>query len=156
MKNENDMKYSKKVSSKLNDLLEKNYDTEKNYKFAAENVNDPQLKSFFNERAQERYDFGHELKSEIRNFGESPEKGSSVGGDVQRTWMNLKTNLSSNKAESLLEETVRGEKAAVEEYNEVLKNSEIPPSTENILMKQRNAITAALNQVKSFEQREQS
>lgn len=148
------MKYSEEVSGKLNELLEKNYDTEKNYKFAAENVQDPQLKSFFNERAQERYDFGHELKSEIRNFGESPDKGSSLKGDAQRTWMNLKTNFSSNKAEALLEETIRGEKAAVEEYNQVLQEGTIPPSTQNILMKQRNAITDALNRVKSFEQRE--
>lgn len=147
------MKYSEKIADKLNDLLAKNYDTEKNYKYAAENVKDPQLKSFFNERAQERYDFGHELKSEIRSFGESPDKGSSFEGDVQRSWMNLKTTFSGNKEEAVLEETVRGEKAAVEEYNEVLHSPEIPPSTQNILMKQRNAITAALNKVKSLEQR---
>lgn len=146
------MKYAEEVSNKLNSLLEKNYDTEKNYKFAAENAKSPRLKSFFNERAQERYDFGHELKSEIRNFGEVPDKGSSFTGDIQRSWMNLKTNLSSNKEEALLEESIRGEKAAVEEYNEVLKDKNIPPSTENILLKQRNAITAALNKVKSLEQ----
>lgn len=147
------MKYSEEVAGRLNDLLEKNYDTEKAYKSAAESVKDPQLKSFFNERAQERYDFGHELKSEIRNFGVSPDKGSSFSGDVQRSWMNLKTNLSSDKEEAVLEEMVRGEKAAVKEYNEVMEATEIPPSTKNILMKQRNAITAALNQVKSMEQK---
>lgn len=146
------MKYSESISEKLNDLLEKNYDTEKTYRYAAENVKDPGLKSFFNERAQERYDFGHELKSEIRNYGEVPEKGSSIKGDVQRSWMNLRTTFSSDKTEVLLEETLKGEKAAVEEYNEVLSNSDIPPSTQNILMKQRNGITAALNQVKSLEQ----
>ena len=145
------MNYAEKVAGKLNNLLEKNYDTEKGYRYAAENVANPQLRSFFNERAQERYDFGHELKSEIRNYGESPEKGSSFTGDVMRSWMNLKTHLSSNKEEALLEETVRGEKAAVEEYNEILKDNDIPASTQNVLMKQRNAITAALNKVQSLE-----
>ncbi len=147
------MKYAEEVSAKLNNLLEKNYDTEKGYKYAAENVKNPELKSFFNERAQERYDFGHELKSEIRNYGESPEKGSSFTGDVMRSWMNLKTHLSSNKEEAVLEETVRGEKAAVEEYNEVMKELDLPASTQNVLMKQRNAITAALNKVTSLELR---
>lgn len=145
------MKYAEEVSAKLNNLLEKNYDTEKGYKYAAENVNNPELKSFFNERAQERYDFGHELKSEIRNFGESPEKGSSFTGDVMRSWMNLKSHISSNKEEAILEETIRGEKAAVEEYNEVMKDVDMPASTQNVLMKQRNAITAALNKVQSLE-----
>lgn len=147
------MKYAEEVAEKLNSLLEKNYDTEKGYKYAAENVENPELKSFFNERAQERYDFGHELKSEIRNFGENPEKGSSFTGDVMRSWMNLKTHISSNKEEAILEETVRGEKAAVDEYNEVMKEVDMPPSTQNVLLKQRNAITAALNKVKSLELR---
>ena len=146
------MKYTEEVSEKLNDLLEKNYDTEKNYKFAAENTKNPELRAFFNERAQERYDFGHELKSEIRNYGEVPEKGSSFTGDLQRTWMNLKTNLSSNKEEALLEESARGEKAAVEEYNDVLEDRNLPPTTETILRKQKDAITAALNKVRSLEQ----
>ncbi|CAN5313066.1 hypothetical protein BH23BAC2_BH23BAC2_21460 [soil metagenome] len=146
------MKYTKEISNRLNDLLEKNYDTEKNYKFAADNVKSPELRAFFNERAQERYDFGHELKSEIRNYSEEPDKGSSITGDLHRTWMNLKTNLSSNKEEALLEETARGEKSAVEEYNEVLKDKNLPPTTENMLRKQKDAITAALNKVRSLEQ----
>lgn len=147
------MKNSEEVTNKLNDLLEKNYDTEKNYKFAAENVKDARLKAYFEERATERYDFGHELKSEIRSFGHSPDKGSSVQGDIQRSWMNLKTKFSSDNEEAILEEAVRGEKQAVEEYNEVLSDTNIPPSTANVVMKQRNAITAALNKVKSLESR---
>jgi len=145
------MSYSNEISKKLNELLEKNYDAEKGYKLAAEKVKNERLKSFFSERAQERYDFGHELKSEIRNFGENPEKGSSLAGDAHRTWMNLKASLSNDKDESVLEEAIRGEKAAVEEYEDILKESEIPASTGNILMKQKNAIVASLNEVKSLE-----
>lgn len=66
--------------------------------------------------------------------------------------MNLKTTFLSDKTDVLLEEIIRGEKAAVEEYNEVLSDTNIPPSTQNILMKQRNGITAALNELKSLEQ----
>ncbi len=145
------MKYSEDVAKKLNDLLEKNYDAEKGYKFAAEKVKNPQLQSFFSERAKERYDFGHELKSEIRNFGEAPEKGSSLAGDAHRTWMNLKTSLSSDNEEAFLEETVRGEKSAIEEYNDVLKDTNLPASTVSILKKQRDSMTASLNKVKSME-----
>ncbi len=145
------MSYSSEVSKKLNELLEKNYDAEKGYKLAAEKVKDERLKNFFSERAQERYDFGHELKSEISNFGENPDKGTSIKGDVHRSWMNLKTSLSNDKDEAVLEEAVRGEKAAVEEYEAILKESDIPASTGNILMKQKNAIVASLNEVKTLE-----
>ncbi len=145
------MKYSEEVAHKLNELLEKNYDAEKGYKFAAEKVKNPKLQSFFSERAKERYDFGHELKSEIRNFGEAPEKGGSFAGDAHRAWMNLKTSFASDKEEAVLEEAVRGEKAAIEEYNDILKDTNLPPSTGNILTKQRNSITESLNKVKSME-----
>ncbi len=145
------MSYSSEISKKLNELLEKNYDAEKGYKLAAEKVENERLKSFFSKRAQERYDFGHELKSEIKNFGEEPDKGSSLAGDAHRTWMNLKASLSGDKDEAVLEEAIRGEKAAVEEYEDILKDSDIPASTANILLKQKNAIVAALNEVKTLE-----
>lgn len=145
------MSYSNEVAAKLNELLEKNYDAEKGYKLAAEKVKNENLKSFFAKRAQERYDFGHELKNEIRNFGESPDKGTSLAGDAHRSWMNLKASLSGDKDESVLEEAIRGEKAAVKEYEKAIDVSEIPASTANILMKQKNAIVAALNEVKALE-----
>ncbi|MCH4822737.1 PA2169 family four-helix-bundle protein [Gramella lutea] len=145
------MSYSNQIAEKLNELLQKNYDAEKGYKLAAEKVKNERLKSFFSERASERYDFGHELKSEIRNFGENPEKGTSLAGDAHRSWMNLKASLSNDKDEAVLEEAVRGEKSAVEEYENILKESELPASTGNILLKQKNAIIASLNEVKALE-----
>ena len=59
------MKNSEKMTYKLNELLTKNYDAEAGYKKAAEMVSQPQLKQFFETQAQHRYDFGHELKTEI-------------------------------------------------------------------------------------------
>ncbi|WP_289022608.1 PA2169 family four-helix-bundle protein [uncultured Salegentibacter sp.] len=144
------MNYSEKVAGELNTLLKKNKDAEKGYQYAAENAQDPQLKAFFSERAQERYDFGHELETEIRDFGENPERGSSLAGEAHRTWMNLKSSLSSNKDEAALEEAVRGEQVAADEYEEVLKNPEIPPTTANLLLKQKNGIVAALNKLKGI------
>lgn len=145
------MSYSNEISKKLNELLEKNYDAEKGFKNAAEDVKNEQLKIFFKEKAQQRYEFGHELKSEIRNFGDTPDKGTSIKGDAHRVWMDLKSALSRDNEEAVLEEAIRGEKAAVEDYNEVIAEREMPPSTANLLIKQRNAIERTLNKVKNFE-----
>ncbi len=145
------MEYSEEIADRLNDLLEKNYDSEKGFKNAADDVKNERLKTFFRNKAQERYDFGHELKSEIRNFGKSPEKGSSVKADAHRTWMNLKAALSGDKEEAVLEEVKRGEKLAVEDYNKVIKEVELPPSTENLLIKQKNAFQKTLEEVKALE-----
>ncbi len=148
------MKYSEKIADKLNDLLEKNYDSEKGYKLAEEKVNDPRLKEIFKSRAQNRYDFGHELKAEIRNYGESPDKGTSIKGDLHRSWMNIKSSFSSNKEEAILEEAIRGEKAAVADYDSAIAEEDLPLSTKELLIKQRDHIKDALEQVKTLERKE--
>ena len=145
------MSYTKEVSNKLNNLLEKNYDAEAGYKTAKENVKSTRLKDFFASQAQERYNFGHELKSEIKSFGQEPDKGTSLTGDAHRTWMNIKSTFSADNEESVLEEAIRGEKAAVEDYNEVINDNTLPASTRNVLTKHRDNIQTALNKVERME-----
>jgi len=145
------MKYTDKMTNKLNELLTKNYDAEKGYKKAAEIVENPKLKQFFETEAQVRYDFGHELKSEIRNFGETPEKGTSTTGDLHRTWMDIKSTFTSNDEEAILKEVEKGEKSAVDEYNEVVNDTTLPPTTKRILTKQVSNIENTLQNVKNFE-----
>ena len=69
------MSYTEEMGKKLNELLEKNYDAEAGYKNAAEKVANPALKNYLLSRAQDRYDFGHELKEELRQMGQEPDKG---------------------------------------------------------------------------------
>ncbi len=145
------MKYTEEMSNKLNELLEKNYDAEKGYKKAADKVDNSKLKEFFNEQAQKRYDFGHELKTEIRNYGESPEKGGSTKGSMHRAWMDIETAFSSNNEETILEEVQTGEKAAIEDYNDVIKDTTLPPTTQKILTNQRDTIQNACESAKNFE-----
>lgn len=145
------MKYSEKISNKLNELLTKNYDAEAGYKLASENVKNNTLKEYFNRRAKERYDFGHQIKNEIKVYGETPDKGTSLKGDAHRLWMNVKSTLSKDNEESILEETIRGEKNAIEEYNNILQEPNMPPTTESILKAQRDTIKSALEEVKAFE-----
>ena len=145
------MKYTEKMSSKLNELLEKNYDAEKGYKKAAEIVENTKLKQFFETQAQNRYDFGHELKTEIRNYGETPDKGTSATGDMHRTWMSIKSTFTSNDEEAILDEVQKGEESALEEYNEIINDTTLPPTTQKILTNQRNSIQDALRSAKNFE-----
>ena len=102
------MKYTEDISKRVNDLLEKNYDAEKGYKKAAEIVDNNKLKQFFNEQAQNRYDFGHQLKSEIENFGETPDKGGSTKGSMHRTRMDTKSTFTSKDEQAILNEVKTG------------------------------------------------
>jgi len=126
------MKYTEKISNKLNELLEKNYDAEKGYLNAAENVESPKLKIFFKNRASERSQFAKELRTEILVHGQIPEDDGSFKGTMHRNWMTLKSLFSSNDEEAILEEAIRGEKANLEEYKEILLDDVFAPSTKKI------------------------
>ena len=139
------MGYSKIISNKLNELLEKNYDAEKGYLNAANNIDSPRLKMFFKERASERSEFAKNLRTEILSYGQIPEDDGSLKGAAHRNWMSLKSLFISNDKEAILEEAVRGEKASLVEYSEILKESSFAPSTRKMLENQKQQIQSAIN-----------
>ncbi|MDV7139543.1 PA2169 family four-helix-bundle protein [Maribacter sp. TH_r10] len=143
--------YTETISEKLNDLLEKLNDAEKGYKKAAENTNHPLLKPYFQKRSKERHDFGLTLKSEIEQFGEDAENSGSITGAIHRAWMDTKAFFSTDDAEAMLEESIRGEKAAVSDYKEVLEDTSLPPTTAILLRKQLSQIIFDLNNIKTLE-----
>ncbi len=145
------MNYTDNIGNKLNELLEKNYDAEAGYKLAKEKVEDSRMKNFFDTQQKERYNFGHELKTEMKTFGQEPEKGTSLKGDAHRMWMNIKSTFSNDNQEAMLEEAIRGEKKAVEEYTEIINDSTLPASTKTILTKHRDRIQSTLKSINVME-----
>ena len=147
------MKYTVDMSNKLNELLERTYDAEKGFKQVAEKVDNKTLREFFLDRAKQRFNFGQELKSEILSFGQAPDKGGSTKGTLHRSWIDFKSLFTSNKEEAMLKEVHRGEKEAIATYNDILQNKDfvLPPSTEGLLMRHRNAIRETLETADIFE-----
>lgn len=143
--------YTEKVGDKLNDILEKTYDAEKGFKKAANNTDNLALKNYFENKANQRYDFGHELKNEIAGFGQKVDKGDSLTGKAHRAWMDIKALFSSDDAEAMLEEAIKGEKAALDEYKDVLKETSLPSSTSALLTSQKNTIENGLSNIKTLE-----
>ncbi|MFK7936908.1 MAG: PA2169 family four-helix-bundle protein [Saprospiraceae bacterium] len=142
------MENSKAIDA-LNDLITKNYDAERGYQEAAEDVDDILLKSYFHQRARNRYDFGHDLKDEIRTLGGKPEKGTSVAGDLHRVWMDIKSSFTSQDEVAILNECKRGEEYAIEEYEEALKNNELPISARTLISSQLNKIRSTVRGLES-------
>ncbi len=137
----------------LNELIEKNYDAEKGYKEAVTDVENHEIKDFFTKSVQQRYDFGHELKAEIAKLGGTPEKGSSVVGTLHRIWINLKAMVTSHDAVAVLNECQTGEKAAIEDYEKVLKVEEVPMEAKIVIRKHLQLIRASLEHLESMKKR---
>ena len=139
-----------KVVSLLNDLLTKNYDAEKGYKEAAEKIEHTSLKSYFTEQAQNRYDFGHEIKALIAKYGGEPDKGTSITGDLHRVWIAIRDAFTSGD-KAIFDEAVRGEESFSAEYGEMLTDEILPTDMKDMVRKQKNSVDKALTSLKMMD-----
>jgi uncharacterized protein (TIGR02284 family) len=142
------MAQQKEVISTVNGLIETLKDGEKGFKEAAEAVKDPQLKSLFQEYAQQRSRFATELQTQARSLGESdPEKTSSTAGAMHRAWINLKSAVTSGDDKAILSECERGEDSAVHEFEEAMQDGLTSP-LRDIVSRQFSEIKSAHDRVK--------
>ncbi len=140
------------VVNNLNELLEKNYDAEKGFKKALEDSKNPSLRNFFKQQAVIRNRFKTEIEKELHDLNAHPKiKEGSTTGTLHRVWIDLKTALSGNDDEAVLEECIRGEKASVKEYEEKLKKVHFPPNIKEMLKAQLHEIKNTVSTVKRLE-----
>ena len=135
----------------LQELLEKNYDAEKGFTKAMTDAKNPSLKAFLQRQAAQRSRFANELSDIILNLNEKPNESGSATGTLHRAWIEIKTSLSGDKDEAVLEECIRGEKASVDEYHDRLQKYDFPLGISDILTKQADDISATLSKVKTLE-----
>ncbi len=137
--------------SALNQLLEKNYDTEQGYKNALLETNNERLKLYFKRQAASRSRNANELDKAIRDLNETPVKSGSTEGAIHRTWMDFKTAIVGKDDEAILEECIRGDEAAVSEYQDILDNQNYLHETKDVLRYQLDGIQNTLNTIKKLE-----
>ena len=139
------LEYTEVMEGRLEDLLEKNKDAEKLFEKAAEHANSGDLKDFFSQKSVERNGFGYDLKIEMKSFALDGDKEGTAGGMLQRGWIDVKAFFSNNNDKTMLKEAINGEKAALEDYREVLEMPNLPSSTEVLLTQQMGTISANLS-----------
>ncbi|MBW8201145.1 ferritin-like domain-containing protein [Flagellimonas abyssi] len=141
----------KEIEDSINDIIQKNEDAIKGYEKAAENAEAIGLKNYFRTKSEERRTFLVALKSSVPELDTREDVSGSATGAMHRTWMDVKAFFSGDNDEAMLEEAIRGDKAAIEEYNDVLANTALPAKTAQIIREQRDWIAATLNKIKRLE-----
>lgn len=141
----------KEIEDSLNDIIQKNEDAIKGYEKAAENADDMGLKSYFQNKARERGNFLVELKAAAPALKTRDDIDGSAMGSMHRAWMDVKAFFSGDNDESMLEEAIRGDKAAVEEYNEILADTHLPVEAASVIRKHRDWITQDLENNRTLE-----
>ena len=137
------------VVSTLNNLIETCKDGQEGFQQAAEGVQRSDLKSFFYECSQQRAQFAGELQSLVRELGGEPETTSSTLGSLHRGWINLKSAITGQDDNAILNECERGEDSAKDNYKAALE-SNLPANVSDIVQRQYEAVKTAHDQVKTL------
>ncbi|GAB7543013.1 PA2169 family four-helix-bundle protein [Cupriavidus sp. CuC1] len=111
--------------SVLNDLIEVSRDGEQGFLKAAEDAQNPELKSLFTSRATEIAASVRELQAQVAALGGKPEEHGSVAGALHRGWVSLRTAVADRNDLAILEETEKGEDVAKKKYADALQETEL-------------------------------
>jgi uncharacterized protein (TIGR02284 family) len=138
------------VISVLNGLIETCKDGEYGFKAAADGLEDPQIKSLFQQFSLQRAAMARELQAEVRRLGGDPDKSGSVAGAAHRGWINIKSVVTGKDDGSIVAEAERGEDSAKKMYEEAL-NQALPIKTGALLREQSLKVLDAHDRVRSLE-----
>ena len=141
---------SQPIVDTLHKLIELNKDSDRGYKEASENIDDSELKTILYRLSQQRAEFRGDLEDILhKDYKDNADPSGSFLSKLHRSWMDFKTSLSSNDNEAILEECVRGEKHAIETYEDAQK-ANLPAYINEKVDEQLGLIKGALNQIQEF------
>jgi len=145
------MAQQKETISTINDLIETLKDGQEGFRQAAEAVEDPELKSLFNEYSLQRARFAGELQSDAIGLGESnPEKRSSAAGAMHRAWIDLKSAITKHDDHAILAECERGEDSAIKEYQTAMEEEELTAPVREVISRQYAEVKRAHDRIKQL------
>lgn len=124
-----------KIVSVLNDLIETSRDGAAGFQTCAEGAKDSMLKAYFTTRVQGCNEAVRELNVEVVHHGGQAAEYGSLGGALHRTWINIKTAVTSNDDLAVLEECESAEDAALDRYRDALKEP-LPEHVRVLVQKQ--------------------
>lgn len=137
------------VVDKLNHLLGTLKDGQTGYKEAAEEAENPQYKTMFNEYSQQRATLASEIEAEIRRLGGDPKDSGSAGAAVHRAWLNIRDRITGSDDKSVINEVERGEDVAVDNYQDVMKE-DLPADVKSMLDQQYSKVKATHDKIRDI------
>ncbi len=133
----------------VKDLIETCRDGQNGYLHAASQVENAELKNFFDEQCLERGRFALELEDASNGLGEVEASDTgTVAGVAHRAWFELKGDLGGGD-HAILVSVEQGEDRAQQAYEEALKAA-LPESLLNIIGEQYASVKATHDRVRAW------
>ena len=133
----------------LNELIETCKDGEEGFLACAQNVKNPSLKTFFEEKAQRCATGAIQLRDKVRELGGDPERSGSTTGTLHRGWINIKATIAGMDDHAILAECERGEDSAKGAYEQALQR-DLPPDVRRLVDTQYREVKANHERVRDM------
>lgn len=144
------MMNNEQAIDKLQYLLGTLRDGEKGFAQAAEHADAPNLTSMFSERSQQRGRLAGEVASKIQSMGGDADKGGSVGAALHRTWLNVRDAVTGKGDYAVVAEAERGEDVAIQNYQDVLNDTDLPADLRSFVDGQYAQVKASHDQIRDL------
>jgi uncharacterized protein (TIGR02284 family) len=144
------MERNEKIAETLNDLVEINNDRIVGYERAAKETKeeDADLRSLFNEMADESRNYLSELKQCVRSSGEEPAKDTTKRGKIYRAWMDMKAAITGHSRKAILDSCEYGEDAAQRAYDRALEDDDLTGEARTIVAEQKTKLRSSHDRIK--------
>lgn len=134
----------------LNVLIKTCRDAQNGYRTAAAYAQEESLRSFLQVQSENRAYFVHELQEQVSSLGGKAAESGSVIGAAYRGWMKVKATVSRHKAKAVLASVEKGDKEAIEEYNDALSKN-LTADARHIVENQLRQMQESLVKIKNFQ-----
>lgn len=131
---------NEKSISVLNDLIETSHDGAKGFRVCADEVHDPTLQMFFEDRAKSCDEAARILSDEVKKLGGSPDTGGTAKGALHRLWIDFRTAITDKDKIAVLEECERAEDIAIKAYEDALKEEELSDNLRGLITHQLDGV----------------
>lgn len=140
-----------KVASTLNDLIDVCKDGEEGFKTAMEGASAPGLRSLLSKYSNQRGEFARELQAEVARLGEEPDTQGTARAALHRGWINIKSAVTGKDDKAIIDECERGEDVAVDTYQRVLQDENLPVRVRSLVERQYQQVKVAHDSIRSLQ-----
>ncbi len=136
----------------LNDLIEINNDRVRGFEKAIADLtdSDSDLKSLFQEYAEDSRKNSEELTAIVSRTNNSADNGTSISGSIHRAWIDVKALFTGKDRKSILAECERGEDAIKKAYQSAMSDGDLSGETFSIVAAQAQTQKSAHDRVKAL------
>lgn len=115
--------------STLNALIATTIDSVEGYTEAAKDSAGGRFGTLFTSRAAERRQVATHLQTEVTRLGGDPEDDGTILAGAHRTFINLKSAVTGQDDQAIVNEVERGEDVIKAKFEKALKDTELSPQT---------------------------